>query len=219
MILAETIESLRIAIDALRSNTLRAILTMLGIIIGIAVVTLMGWALNSLDAAWNSTIELLGNDMLYVDKWDWAGGRNWRETMSRKNITIQEAEELQRRLRSAELVIPMASFWGRTLVVDDQKASGFTVTGVRAQYAQTAAGDVADGRFLTEAEDRFRQDVVVIGYGVKKAFFPQDDPLGRVLKIGGRRFVIIGVIAKRGSALMDFVDNQVFIPLNTFFAV
>jgi putative ABC transport system permease protein len=219
MILAETIESFRIATDALRSNKLRAVLTMLGIVIGIAVVTLMGWALNSLDAAWNSTIELLGNDMLYVDKWDWAGGKNWRETMARKNITIQEAEELQRRLRSAELVIPMASFWGRTLVVDDQKAAGFTVTGVRAQYAQTAAGDVADGRFLTEAEDRFHQDVVVIGYGVKKAFFAQDDPVGRELKIGGRRFTIIGVIAKRGSALMDFVDNQVFIPLNTFFSI
>ncbi|MFN5865579.1 MAG: ABC transporter permease [Candidatus Kapaibacterium sp.] len=219
MIISEFIESFRIAFDALRANKLRAVLTMLGVVIGIAVVTLMGWALNSLDAAWNSTIEMLGNDMLYVDKWDWAGGRNWRQTSARKNITIEQAEEMQRRIRSAELVIPMASFWGRTLVVDDQKASGFTVTGVRAQYAQTAAGDVADGRFLTEAEDQFHQDVVVVGYGVKKLFFPQDDPIGRTLKIGGRRFTIIGVIAKRGSALMDFVDNQVFIPLNTFFSV
>ncbi len=212
-------ESFRIAWDALRQNRLRATLTALGIVIGIAIVTLMGWALNGLDAAWESTINILGNDMLYVDKWQWAGGSNWRQTMARKNISIQEAEEFIKRLNTAELAVPMGSLWGRTIVYEDLKASGFTVTGTRATYAQTPAGDVEDGRFFSETEDRYRQNVVVIGYGVKKLFFPKTDPIGRTIKLNGVQYQIIGVIAKRGSALMDFVDNQVFIPLNSFFAV
>ncbi|MBL7999953.1 MAG: ABC transporter permease [Candidatus Kapabacteria bacterium] len=217
MILSEYIESSRIAFDALVANKLRAILTMLGVIIGIMVVTMMGWALSSLDAAFNATIDILGADMLYVDKWDWAGGRNWRETMSRKNITLQQAEEFGKRMTNAELCIPMSSLWGRTLVYTDLKASGFTVTGTRATYALTSAGDVQDGRFFTEIEDRYSENVVVVGYGIKKLFFPNSDGIGQTLKINGVPFTIIGVIAKRGTALMDFVDNQVFIPLNSFF--
>ncbi len=213
------IESFRIAADALKQNKLRSILTALGIVIGIAIVTLMGWALNSLDAAWESTINILGNDMLYVDKWQWAGGSNWRTTMARKNISIQQAEELIKRLNSAELAVPMSSLWGRTLIYRDLKASGFTVTGTRATYAQTPAGDVANGRFFSETEDRYRQNVVVIGYGIQKLFFPNVDPVGEILKINGVQFSIIGVIPKRGTALMDFVDNQVFIPMSSFFAL
>ncbi len=219
MLFSEFIEAFRIAIDALRQNTLRAILTMLGIVIGIAIVTLMGWALNSLDAAWDSTINILGNDMLYVDKWQWAGGGNWRQSMARKNITIQEADEFTHRMTTAELCVPMSSLWGRTLIYQDEKASGFTVTGTRATYALTPAGDVASGRFFSETDDRYRQNVAVIGYGIQKVFFPSEDPLGKILKINGVQFTIIGVIQKRGTALMDFVDNQLFIPMNSFFSL
>lgn len=219
MVVSEYIESSRIAFDALKQNKLRAVLTMLGIVIGIMVVTLMGWALNSLDAAWNATIDILGNDMLYVDKWQWAGGGNWRKAQARKNITIQEAEEFIGRLKTAELAIPMSSLWGRSIVYNDLKADGFTVTGVRATYAQTKAGDVAEGRFFSEIEDRYSENVVVIGYGIQKLFFPNGDAIGRNIKLNGVQFTIIGVIAKRGTALMDFVDNQVFIPLNSFFGL
>ena len=218
-IFAESLESFRIALDALRQNTMRAVLTMLGIVIGISVVTLMGWALDSLDAAWDSTINILGNDMIYVDKWQWAGGHNWRQAAARKNISIQQAEELISRMRSAELAVPMGSLWGRTIICDDMKASGFTVTGVRASYAQTPAGDVAEGRFFSETEDRYRENVVVIGYGIQKVFFPNGNAVGRVLRMNGRDFKIIGTISKRGTALLDFVDNQVFIPLNAFFSL
>lgn len=215
--LIEYKESLLIALDALKANKLRAMLTSLGIVIGITLVTLMGWAIGSLDAAWDATINILGNDMLYVDKWEWAGGRNWRETMSRKSITLKQAEELQERLVNAEVVIPMCSYWGRTIIHNNLKASGFTVTGVRSNYALTPAGDVSDGRFFSDIEDRYSENVVVIGYGIEKLFFPNGDAVGKVIKLSGREFTIIGTIPKRGTALIDFVDNQVFIPLNSFF--
>ncbi|MBL7974606.1 MAG: ABC transporter permease [Candidatus Kapabacteria bacterium] len=219
MIASEYIESFSIAFAALRQNKLRAVLTTLGIVIGIAVVTLMGWALNSLDAAFDATIDILGNDMLYVDKWSWAGGNNWRLMESRKNITIEQAEELIERLKTPQVAVPMGSLWGRSIIYNDLKANGFTVTGVRATYTQTPAGNVDEGRFFSEIEDRYSENVVVVGYGVKKVFFPNSDPIGKTIKINGMQFTIIGVIAKRGTALMDFVDNQVFIPLNSFFGL
>lgn len=215
----EFIESFRIAFEALRSNLVRTSLTALGVVIGIALVTLMGWVLKGLDDTWNATVDILGNDMLYVDKWEWAGGGNWAELQSRKNITIQQANEFEEHLKIAELATPMSSWWGRSVIYKDLKADGISVTGVRSNYSQTAAGSVTTGRFFSEAEDHFSKRVVVIGFNVNNAFFPKEDALGKDVKIGGQTFTVIGTIEKRGTAFVDFVDNQVFVPLNTFFAV
>ncbi|MES2766824.1 MAG: ABC transporter permease [Bacteroidota bacterium] len=212
---SELIESIRIGFDSLRANLMRSLLAMGGIMIGITVVVLMGWALQGLDKSLEDTINLLGTDMLYVDKWNWAGGNNWETERARKNITLQQANELAERLTSAELAIPLSQQWGKTITYGDEKLAGIMITGTRSEYSLTPAGTVTEGRFFSAVEDRYSANSAVIGYGVSSVLFPKGDAIGQTIKITGHPFKIIGVIEKRGTMLLDFVDNQIFIPLSS----
>ncbi len=215
MRLSEIGESFRIATDALRINVMRSILTTSGVVVGVVLVVVMGWTIKGLDAVWEQTIGIIGRDMLYIDKWSWSGGKNWRKLESRKNITLQQAEMLKARMESAESVIPLARKWGGSVAYDN-KTVMCSIQGTTFEYGATPAGTCMEGRWFAEAEDIQTQNVVVIGYGVHKTLFPDGGAVGRSIKIAGIPFRIIGVVEKRGFIFMDFIDNQVFIPLGAF---
>jgi putative ABC transport system permease protein len=217
--LSQYFEVLQNALESLRANPLRSLLTSLGVVIGVAFVSLMGWALRSLDAAWESTLSSLGSDMLYVDKWNWAGGGNWRSMMNRKNITIEQAEEIARRLRNAEMVFFTVDAWGRTLVHADQRVSGAVIEGTMASFSMLPSTTLAEGRFFTELEERTATAVAVIGDGIRSSVFKNRSPIGEVIRIEGRPFRIIGVMEKRGTLFTDFLDRMVYIPLPAFFGI
>jgi len=208
-------ESFRIAIAALRLNLLRSILTTGGVVVGVVLVVVMGWTIKGLDAVWEQTIGIIGRDMLYIDKWDWTGGRNWRKIEARKNITLQQALLLKERMETADLTIPIARKWGGAVSFGNKQVM-CAVQGTTYEYGQTPAGITTDGRWFTEIEDAHSQRCVVIGYGIDKTLFPEGGAVGKTLKVHGIPFRIIGVIEKRGFLFMDFIDNQVFIPLATF---
>ncbi|MCX7930166.1 MAG: ABC transporter permease [Chlorobi bacterium] len=214
--LAEVLSS---AVESLRASPLRSFLTSLGVMIGVAFVSLMGWALRSLDAAWESTLSTLGSDILYVDKWNWAGGGSWRAAMNRKNITIEQAEEIARRLRSAGLIYFSSDAWGQTIVSGDKRASGIMVEGTMAIFAQLPSTTLAEGRFFSDLEERHAAAVAVIGDGIRRTLFEGRSPIGETIRIGGRNFIIIGTMPKRGTLFTDFLDRTVYIPLPTFFAI
>lgn len=217
--LAEYADVFISALESLRANPLRSLLTALGVTIGVAFVSLMGWALGSLDAAWESTLSTLGQDMLYVDKWNWAGGGNWRSVMNRKNITIDQAEEIARRVRAASMVYISADAWGKTVVRADKKASGLVIEGTMARFGLLPSTTLAEGRFFSEMEEQHAAAVAVIGDGVRSALFGNRSPLGETIRIEGRPFVVIGVMNKRGTLFTDFLDRTVYIPLPAFFGL
>src|ERR1700754_3087430 len=92
---AQALEGIRIALGALRTNLLRTILTTLGVVVGIFFVVIMGWLLQGLDKAMDDTINLFGNDVIYIDKYDWSGRVSWDEMRNRKDITLQQADEVR----------------------------------------------------------------------------------------------------------------------------
>jgi putative ABC transport system permease protein len=211
----ELTESVRIAVASLRSNLLRAVLTTGGVVVGVVLVVLMGWTINGLDAIWEKTISIIGKDMIYVDKWDWAGGRNWRKLEARKDITLDQANLLSNSLESAELAVPLVRQWGASLVRENLSIRG-AVMGTVSAYGATPAATTEEGRFFTPIEDAEGSNVVVIGYAIARSFFPSGGSLGQIIKINGRPFRVIGVVEKRGFLFMDFIDQQVFIPLEAF---
>lgn len=90
------LEAIRMALMSLLSNKLRASLAMLGVVIGITFVLLMGWLLGGLDKVFEVTLSTFGEDVLYIDKWDWAGGDNWVELRNRKDITFEQYKKSKR---------------------------------------------------------------------------------------------------------------------------
>lgn len=184
-------------------------------IVGVVAIVTMGWAIKGLDAVWEQTISIIGKDMMYVDKWDWAGGGNWRKLESRKDVTLAQVELLRDRMESAEYVIPMARKWGGA-VSHGNKLLRTSVMGTTWMYGQTPAAITQEGRFFTPIEEQQASNVIVIGFGIAKTLFPNESAIGKNLKIQGIPFQVIGVVEKRGFLFMDFVDNQVYISLPSF---
>lgn len=215
-ILAEIEESIRISAESIWANKLRAFLATLGVVIGISFVVLMGWAISGLDKALQDSINLIGEDMLYIDKWDWSGGKRWKEIRNRKDITYQQAKQLISELTLPEVAVPLASAWNAQVKANNIVYSGISIAGTSADFGRIPSGDVEKGRFFSQADERETRPVAVLGYKVAQTLFADQDPIGKEIKIMGRKFEVIGVVKRQGTLLMDFIDNRIYIPIGNF---
>lgn len=218
-LLSQALEGVRIALGALRTNLLRTILTTLGVVVGVFVVVLMGWLLQGLDKALNDTISLFGNDVIYVDKFDWSGRKNWRDMMNRKPITLQQAEQLAGKLMTPQAVAPVARQQSETIKKDGDRTNNIMVIGTSSSYGEMLGDAVVAGRFLAPVEDQYRQNTAVIGYAIARTLFPREDPLGKTIKIQGRTFTIVGTLKQRSTFLFKEIDNELYIPLRSFLSI
>ena len=219
MKISEIAENVKLAYEAMKSNKVRSFLASLGVVIGISTVILMGWILSGLQTAMDDTFKSMGVDVIYLDKWDWAGGKNWKDLRYRKNITIEQVYELRERLQSAELTFPSAMIWARDIKYKNQVYSGIHIVGTSAEHGITPAGETIIGRYYTPFEQKSNANVAVLGYKVYQTLFPEEYPEGKTVKISGHKYTVIGVIRKQGTMFFDMIDNQVFIPIGSFLGI
>jgi putative ABC transport system permease protein len=219
MTFVEFKETIVIAIDAMKGNKLRSLLASLGVVIGISTVILMGWVLTGLQTAMDETFRMIGVDILYIDKWDWAGGKNWKLVRQRKDITFEQADLMMERLTNAELIFPTARTWGGNIKYENNVFNGITIIGTTSEHGLTSAGETIEGRYFTPFEESIHSKVVVLGHKVYTTIFPDGNALNQTIKINGHKFFVIGVIRKQGTMFFDFIDNQVFIPVGSFVGV
>jgi putative ABC transport system permease protein len=213
-LLTELREGLAISWSAIRANTMRSVLTTLGIVIGIVTVTLMGTALEGLNGAFLKAISSIGADVLFVSREDWSGGdteAEWLRIQKRPHLTIEQASALERDLTLARAVTPLA-FDQRMLKYEKRSAGGVQIIGSTDQLLLTGGISIADGRFLSAADAEGGRPMCVIGSTVATNLFPRESPLGKRIIIGTRPFEVIGVLEKQGDLFGQF-DNQAIIPL------
>jgi putative ABC transport system permease protein len=153
MTFVEFKETIVIAIDAMKGNKLRSLLASLGVVIGISTVILMGWVLTGLQTAMDETFRMIGVDILYIDKWDWAGGKNWKLVRQRKDITFEQADLMMERLTNAELIFPTARTWGGNIKYENNVFNGITIIGTTSEHGLTSAGETIEGRYFTPFEE------------------------------------------------------------------
>ena len=216
--LRQLIEALKIAFDSLRANKGRGVLTTLGIIIGIVAVITTMTAANGLSNNFQESVSALGSDVLYVSRMPWIITGNFFEFRNRPNLTLDEADLLARRLRSARAVNPTIdttkSVKYRSEVIDNA-----AIIGTTEQQMLVSSAVPEFGRFLTRFDVQFKKSVCVIGSTVREKLFENVDPLNKTIKIGRGRFRVVGVMEKQGSAGFfggpDF-DSQVFVPVTSF---
>ena len=213
-LLTELKEGLAISWSAIRANTLRSVLTTLGIVIGIVTVTLMGTAIEGLNRAFLKAISSIGADVLFVQRENWSGPdteEEWREIQKRPHLTIEQASALERDLAMARAVAPVA-FDQRLIKYEKRGAAGVRIIGSTDQLLLTGGISIADGRFLSAADAEGGRPVCVIGSMVATNLFVRESPLGKRIMIGQRPFEVIGVLEKQGE-LFGELDNQAIIPL------
>ena len=217
----EFTESFRIAWSQIRANKMRSVLTALGVIIGIVAVTLMGTAIRGIDTGFQNSLSLLGEDIVYIQKWPWGPTEDWWNYVNRPNVKIQEAEALNRIIAgtaNSELIVTVPTA-GRVSSIKyaDTRINGVYTFGTTADYDRISNTDYTEGRFFNEAESIAARQVCVLGYDVADALFPGRSALDNTVVINGQPFQVVGVYAKQGEFLGIFsFDNQIVIPLTVF---
>lgn len=214
-------EALRIAASQIRANKMRSALTALGVIIGIVAVTLMGTAINGIDRGFQNSLSMLGDDVLYVQKWPWGPVEDWWNYIGRPTIKSEQAAPLNRIIQATpnsllELAVPCVAQMG-AVKRGDNKVSNIYILGTNADFARISNVDYREGRLFTETEANAGRLVCVLGFDVAEALFPGRSPLGETVAIDGQPYAVIGVLVKQGSFLGLFsFDNQAVIPLNAY---
>ncbi len=217
----ELTESVRIAMAQIRANKMRSALTALGVIIGIVAVTLMGTAINGIDIGFDRSLAMLGEDILYVQKWPWHNVEDWWNYANRPVFHPEDADALNRIIDSTpntllDVAVPVA---GRqsTIKLGENQVSGVYTFGTTADYGRTISADFQDGRLFNETEAKSGRQVCVLGLDVADKLFPGRSAMDQTVRIEGQPFRVIGILAKQGSFLGLFsMDNQAIIPMNAF---
>jgi len=214
--LLEFVEGFRIAMRAIWANRLRAVLTTLGIIIGIVSVTAMFTTINGVERGFDRSMEMLGTNVLTVDKNPQTFENDWWKYTNRPPITQAVAEAIERQSRYAVAVAPTTGTM-RGVQYRDRQLSTVLIRASTPAIADINNLNLTAGRFFGEAEQRAARPVCIIGQEVAEALFPNETPLGKRIRVGGTRFEVIGVLEKQGKflGLVSF-DNQVLMPLSAF---
>jgi len=207
-------QSIQIALAALRANKLRSLLTMLGIVIGIAAVIAMVALGDGAQASVRARIEKLGTTTLQIDAfWVRVGGI---QTNVRKRVTIDDVRSINER---AEHVLAVEAQQDKSLqLLWRDRNANLRVVGASANFALVQHFEIDHGRLFTTAEDMGRQRVAVLGSGALTMIGARsaDEIIGQKVRIGGIQFTVIGTLKSKGTGTgFGNADDQIFIPFGT----
>ena len=212
----EIAEGVRITGRALWQQKARALLTTLGIVIGIVSVTSMFTVINGIEGEFDKSMAMIGDDALFVQSTPWIIMGDWWKYRNRPPVTEDLAPFLRERSETAQAVAPVAGT-GATVTRGRDEAPGVGVETSTADYVETGGVEIELGRFFSDSEDRAARGVVVIGADLVEALFPSEDPIGKEVRVGGHRLEVIGTLAKRGKFLgMVSGDNRAIVPIDTY---
>jgi putative ABC transport system permease protein len=220
-------ETLRMALDSVRSHKFRSFLTVLGIVIGVMTAIIIASILTGLRQNIVSIIEEYGTNNIYAFHLS-TGPRTGedRSERTRKPLTVADAETIQEQASAVEEVGQVAPNIGYSGGPFDDNISyeghnyrwGNT-QGVSANYAGITNIAIKEGRFISENDDQQRANVMVIGVNAADALFPvkSQQIAGTKVRMGGINFEIVGVLEKRKAGFFgeNEEDNAVFIPFRT----
>ena len=207
-------ESFATALRALFANTFRALLTMLGVIIGVGAVITMVAIGEGAQQATIDRIESLGSNLLFVSPGAARGGGRVVTTAgSSIRLTAKDAEALAEKSLAIEAVVPELSRSAQ--VKYENKNWGTRIIGTVPEYEWVRNFAVERGRFFTRAEERGVAKVCLLGQTLVENLFGAADPLGERIRINGQAFEVIGVLESKGQSGWSNPDDQVIVPLPT----
>ncbi|MEP6620398.1 MAG: ABC transporter permease [bacterium] len=208
-------EIIRVALGALRANKLRSLLTMLGIVIGVAAVIAVVALGAGAQGAVKDRISSLGTTLLTVNPGQQRGGGGIAFDQSMK-LTIADAKAIEDRATNITAVQPEIN--SRQQVQYLNQNTSTNIIGTTANYLEVRKYDLAAGRMFTTAEDEGRQRLVVLGSAVldNMNIRAPEAIVGEPVRIRGLQFIVIGVLKSKGQASpFGNPDDQVLIPITT----
>jgi len=212
------IEGSRIALSALWANKVRAVLTTTCIVIGIVSVTAMNTITDGVDRSFEESMDMLGRNVVFVEKWPWGfgGEYKWWEYRNRREMELTYVEKLRQLVPNSTFVSASASR-GSTARYKDRSVDSASLVGGTSSYFHTAGLNIEEGRAFNETDEQRAARVVVLGGSISDALFPNEDPLGKQIRIQGQRFTVIGVLERRGNFMgVEDNDNRMIVPITAY---
>jgi putative ABC transport system permease protein len=210
------LESVLAALKAIRANKVRAILTALGIMIGVMNVVAMVALISGINASVLDLFRSMGTNTFTVTKMP-AGNINYEqylEYIRRPDFSYDDAEALAELCPAVEAVSPQ-TFVLRKIKRGSESTRSIAIMGVTPEYQYVSDSDVGDGRFFAWPEADRRRQVAVLGAPVAEHLFPGEDPIGENVLIGNRRFRVVGVMEPMGQLFGQNLDDYVVVPYKT----
>ncbi|KPM48964.1 ABC transporter permease [Jiulongibacter sediminis] len=210
------LESFRFAWQALRSNVLRTLLSLLGVTVGIFSIIGVLTMVDSLEANVKNALSSIGERTIYVDKFPWLftdGDYPWWKYFQRPRPKHSEYEYLKSRVRNAEAITIMDYSVANAKYLNSSFDA--LIHGITYDFNIITEVPVIEGRYFTQAEVDGGRNVAVLGGEVAQTLFGDEDGIGKNIKIKGQRFTVIGIQEVKGKQLVDVggnPDQKIYIP-------
>ena len=207
-------ESLSFAWQAILVNRLRTLLSLLGVMVGIFVISAVFTVVDSLESELRDTFNMLDDDVLFVTKWPWSSGGDypWWKYVQRRPPTERDLELLMPRMTLASA----GMFQTKTFMdaeAGNNRMPGVVVGSGSHDYDKVISLNIEHGRYFTPSESAAGRPVAVIGYQVAMQLFGRHTCVGQTLKVRGMRIEVIGVLAEEGESVVSTgLDEFMLVP-------
>jgi len=213
-------ENVRFALIAVRSHKLRAFLTVLGIVVGVATVIAMVSIVTGFNNNMVRNFQSFGATLVQFQKYEARFGPGHRDPSERrrKDLTYEDAVALKQSIPEMRAVSPERYLWNVEISVKyrDNETTTPMVAGIAPDYSVANNHYIGYGRFITESDFQHTANVAVIGEDVREILFSHEEPLNKIVNFNGEEFVVIGVLEKKGRVMGRSNDNFFLIPFTTF---
>lgn len=209
-------ESLGFAINALRNNKLRTLLSLLGVTIGIFSIIAVLAAVDSLDKKISKDLSSLDKNTIYLMKFNFGPSEipQWKREQF-PNVKYDEYVGLKNSMNNTEQVGYQLFVNHETLKYDSKTVADVNIIPSSFEMVDIDGLSFDRGRFYNESESNSGTPVIVLGYDVADGLFGGSDPIGKNIRLYGQRFSVIGVMAKQGAGFFgDSNDTSVYLPAN-----
>lgn len=212
------VEGVLIAFDAIRANKIRAGLTILGIAIGVFVVTAMSAAVHGINAGVSASLAAAGPSTFFVSKWPIAitscdGSADSCPWRSNPPLTITETERLGRLPNIQAVVAHLGT--SASFKYKDRELPGAGVDAYSPDWMEVDGGTIDPGRSFTQAENANASNVVIINDKMKERLFGDSDALDKRISVNGKPFTVIGIYTPMANAFAGGNNSKAIVPLET----
>ena len=209
-------ESFNFAVNALTNNKLRTFLSLLGVTIGIFSIIAVLAAVDSLQKEIKGSLSSLDNSTIIVMRFKFGPSDipRWKREQF-PDVSYDEYQYLERNLPDVEAVDYALNVGRETIKFEEKTVSQVEIGAVTNNYYQIEALQLAKGRFFNESESVSGTNVIILGHEIAQNLFGDSEPIGKEVRIFGRRLNVIGVLKKEGAGLFGgSKDTSVFLPVN-----
>lgn len=220
------LENVKTATLVLKNHKLRAFLTIIGVIIGVATITTISSIISGIQVSIEKQVRLSGSNTIYVSSWRERINRVQLSRLSRmhKPLSVLDSDAISK-LDSIEISVPAVNLSNpsieKPLLVegkDGNRSTSVKIIGTNRSISKANNEIILEGRWFTEAENFYKKDVVVINSTLAEDFFSSSKTIGQKMKIGGRSFRVIGVLEKRAQISSNILEpRKLYIPINSGF--